>query len=104
MPHPDTQWSEGVEDQIFRMNAQMDRMEVDLHRLAGQVHDPVAAGERPGSCMIAVPRWSLEVCPPIQASGVTASEPYASAVHTEWKPSASAWRTRSNGTSSRAAR
>lgn len=37
MPHPDTQWSEGVEDQIFRVNAQMDRMEVDIHRLAGQL-------------------------------------------------------------------
>jgi hypothetical protein len=43
----------------------------------------VLAGERPGSCMIAVPSLILLVCAPIQARGLTASEPQASAVHTE---------------------
>jgi hypothetical protein len=44
----------------------------------------VFAGERPGSCMIPVPSLIVFVCAPIQASGETASEPHASAVHTEW--------------------
>ena len=43
----------------------------------------VLEGERPGSCMMAVPRRILVVWPAIQASGDTASEPQASAVHTE---------------------
>ncbi len=58
------------------------------------------AGVRADICMIAEPRWIFVVCPPIQASGVTASEPYASAVHTEWKPRRSASRTRSMSTAS----
>ena len=44
------------------------------------------AGVRAGICMIAVPSRMRVVCAPIQASGVIASEPYASAVHTESKP------------------
>ena len=43
----------------------------------------VFAGERPGSCMIAVPRRIFFVCAAIHASGETASEPHASAVQTE---------------------
>ena len=39
----------------------------------------VFAGERPGSCMIAVPSLIVFVCAPIHASGLTASEPQASA-------------------------
>jgi len=35
----------------------------------------VLAGVRAGICMMAVPRWMRSVCAPIQASGVTASEP-----------------------------
>src|SRR5438093_582330 len=62
--------------------------------------DAVRAGVRAAICMIALPRRILLVCPPIQASGVTASEPYASAVHTEWKPRRSASRTRSMSTAS----
>ena len=50
----------------------------------------VLAGERPGSCMMAVPSLIFFVCAPIHASGLTASEPHASAVHTEWKPAFSA--------------
>ena len=50
----------------------------------------VMAGVRAGICMIAVPSWILVVCATNHVSGVTASEPYASAVHTEWKPSDSA--------------
>jgi hypothetical protein len=43
----------------------------------------VQAGERPGSCMIDVPSLIFLVLAPSHASGETASEPYASAVHTE---------------------
>jgi hypothetical protein len=50
----------------------------------------VIAGVRAGICMIAVPTWMRSVCPAIHATGVTASDPYASAAHTEWKPSLSA--------------
>ncbi len=42
----------------------------------------VLAGVRAGICMIAVPRRTFVVDAPIHASGVTASEPYDSAVHT----------------------
>ncbi len=35
----------------------------------------VAAGVRADICMMEVPRRSVEVCPPSQASGVRASEP-----------------------------
>ena len=35
----------------------------------------VLAGVRAGICMMAVPRWMRSVCAPIQARGVTASEP-----------------------------
>src|SRR4051812_29271730 len=52
----------------------------------------VIAGDRAGICMIAVPSPILEVWAPTQVSGTTESEPYASAVHTEWNPSDSAWR------------
>ena len=41
------------------------------------------AGERPGSCMIAVPSFSVVVCAPSHASGVIASTPHASAAHAE---------------------
>jgi hypothetical protein len=50
----------------------------------------VLAGERPGSCMIAVPSRIFFVCAPIHARGDTASLPHASAVHTESNPSCSA--------------
>ena len=50
----------------------------------------VFAGERPGSCMMAVPSLIFFVCAPIHARGLTASEPQASAVHTESKPQRSA--------------
>ncbi len=43
----------------------------------------VIAGVRPGICMIAVPTLILLVFASIQVAGVTASEPYASEVHTE---------------------
>ena len=41
------------------------------------------AGERAGICMIAVPALILVVWARIQTAGVTASEPYASAVQME---------------------
>ena len=44
------------------------------------------AGGRPASCMMPVPSRMRSVLAAIQASGVMASEPYASAVHTESKP------------------
>ena len=50
----------------------------------------VAAGVRAESWTMPVPRRMRSVCAPHQASGVRASEPYASAVHTESKPSRSA--------------
>ena len=56
-----------------------------------------AAGVRAASCMIPVPRRMRLVTAARYASGVTASEPYASAVHTESKPSRSASCTRSTG-------
>ena len=43
----------------------------------------VAAGVRALICTIAVPSRIRDVCAPIHASGVKASEPQASAVHTE---------------------
>ena len=42
----------------------------------------VIAGERAGICMMAVPTLIFSVRARIQAAGTTASEPYASAVHT----------------------
>ncbi len=48
------------------------------------------AGVRPASCMIPVPRRIRSVRAAIHASGVMASDPYASAVHTESKPRRSA--------------
>ena len=56
----------------------------------------VAAGVRADICMIAVPSLRFSVAAPHQASGVNASEPYASAVHTELNPSFSASRTASS--------
>ena len=50
----------------------------------------VIAGWRADICVIAVPSLSDEVCCPHQASGVRPSEPYASAVQIESKPSFSA--------------
>ena len=52
----------------------------------------VAAGWRADSWTIAVPSLIRSVRAPHQASGVRQSEPYASAVHTESKPSRSASR------------
>ena len=52
----------------------------------------VMAGVRPGICMIPVPSRIFLVSAPIHDSGVIASEPYASAVHTESKPTRSASR------------
>ena len=50
----------------------------------------VIAGERPGIWKIAEPILICSVCAASHASTVAASEPYASAAHTEWKPAASA--------------
>lgn len=50
----------------------------------------VIAGWRADICVIAVPSLSVCVCEPHQASGVSPSEPYASAVQIESKPSFSA--------------
>jgi len=52
----------------------------------------VIAGVRAGICMIAVPSPMRDVWAPTHVSGTTESEPYASAVHTEWKPRSSARR------------
>ena len=56
----------------------------------------VMAGERPGIWKIADPILISEVCAASQASTVAASEPYASAAQTEWKPAVSASRTSSS--------
>jgi hypothetical protein len=50
----------------------------------------VAAGWRADIWTIAVPSRMRSVCAPHQASGVRQSEPYASAVQIESKPSRSA--------------
>ena len=50
----------------------------------------VAAGWRADICVIAVPSRIRSVCAPHHASGVRPSEPYASAVQIESKPSSSA--------------
>jgi hypothetical protein len=50
----------------------------------------VIAGWRADICVIAVPSFSDEVCDPHHASGVRPSEPYASALQIESKPSFSA--------------
>ena len=50
----------------------------------------VIAGWRADICVIAVPSLRRSVCEPHQASGVSPSEPYASAVQIESKPSLSA--------------
>ncbi len=50
----------------------------------------VAAGVRAEICTIAVPSLIRSVCEPHQASGINASEPYASAVQIESNPSRSA--------------
>jgi hypothetical protein len=50
----------------------------------------VAAGVRADIWMIPVPSFTRSVCAPHHASGVSASEPYASAVQIESKPSRSA--------------
>ena len=50
----------------------------------------VVAGVRAGICIMAVPSRIFVVWAPIHASGDTASDPHASAVQTESKPSRSA--------------
>ena len=55
------------------------------------------AGGRAASCMMPVPRRIRLVRAARYASGVIASEPYASAVQTESKPSRSASRVCSTG-------
>jgi hypothetical protein len=50
----------------------------------------VIAGWRALICVIAVPSFKDEVSEPHQASGVSPSDPYASAVQIESKPSFSA--------------
>ncbi len=57
------------------------------------------AGVRAEICSTAVPSLMRVVRAPIQQSGAIASDPYASAVHTESKPSRSASSTRSSGSS-----
>ena len=59
-------------------------------------------GGRAASCMMPVPRRIRFVSAARYASGVIASEPYASAVHTESNPSFSASRTFSTGSFSSA--
>ena len=54
----------------------------------------VIAGVRAGICMIAGPNSIRSVCAINHVRGVIASVPYASAVHAEWNPSASARCTR----------
>ncbi len=56
----------------------------------------VAVGVRADICTMLVPSRIRLVEEPHQASGVKASEPYASAVHTESNPSSSAFRTASS--------
>ena len=48
------------------------------------------AGWRADICVIAVPSWIRSVCEPHHASGVSPSEPYASALQIDSKPSCSA--------------
>ena len=55
------------------------------------------AGGRAASCMMPVPRRMRFVSAARYASGVIASEPYASAVHTESNPRRSARSTLSTG-------
>ena len=50
----------------------------------------VIAGWRADICVIAVPSFKVDVCEPHHASGVSPSDPYASAVQIESKPSFSA--------------
>ncbi len=50
----------------------------------------IAVGVRADSWQIAVPSLMRDVDAPHHASGVSASEPYASAVHAESNPSRSA--------------
>ena len=66
------------------MNRPFERWSSDIAAIA------VAAGVLADICMIPVPSLIRSVCAPHHASGVTASEPYASAVHTESKPRRSA--------------
>src|SRR3954471_2679071 len=56
----------------------------------------VAVGVRAAIWTMLVPRRIRLVDAPYQASGVNAAEPYASAVHTESKPSSSALSTASS--------
>jgi hypothetical protein len=56
----------------------------------------VIAGERPGIWKIAEPSLMRSVCAASQASTVAASDPYASAAHTESNPAASASLTNSS--------
>ena len=51
---------------------------------------PIAAGERADSWQIDVPSLIFDVADPHHASGVSASDPYASAVQNESYPSRSA--------------
>ncbi len=50
----------------------------------------VIAGWRADICVIAVPSFTRSVCAPHHASGVSPSDPYASAVQIESRPSDSA--------------
>ena len=50
----------------------------------------VEAGVRAEICTMPVPRCNFSVCAASHTSGEKASEPQASALHAEWKPSASA--------------
>jgi len=54
----------------------------------------VIAGVRAGICITALPTSMRSVCPAIQDSMVTESDPYASAAHTTAYPSRSASRAR----------
>jgi hypothetical protein len=67
-----------------RTNRPLERWSIVIAAMAA------AAGVRAEICMMLVPSRMLLVPAPHQASGVRQSEPYASDVHTESKPSRSA--------------
>src|SRR5699024_2344252 len=79
---PSTTW--GPETPIPRTNRPPERWSIVNALIA------VAVGVRADICVMLVPSRTFEVAAPHHANGVNASEPYASALHTESKPSSSA--------------
>ena len=74
----------GPDTPIPRMKRPPERWSIVIAAIAA------AAGWRADICMIAVPSRTFLVCDPHHASGVSASDPYASAVQIESNPSRSA--------------